>query len=404
MFNRTIVSFLVVSGFLFAATVECLGDVAAQFKLAEQYSKNRRDYKQGESILKTIIAEHPNTSDALKAQRKLITLYLYQDKNTEAQADFNKMLTDYANNPNLAEEIYWVGRGYRVAEEFDKAESLYQMVIQRDPNSTWANRSRINIKNMEVWTLMKAEQFTQAKTLLEQMITVFSTDPYLPEALYWTARKFRQTNQFADASNLYQKIVHDYPNDPFTKKATLEMQNCFMQQVFNTGDNSRLMVEIDRVIEISPKDSNLASMISKLGSHCHDKAFDLRKAGNEQESLVYARHAASIFEKIVQKLPPSTDYTPEAMARAGNTYKMWGLYDKAIPWYEKVVRDWPNYHFAPQAQFEIAASYNLWKQAGGIPKDIAFEKELQGYSAVISRWPDSKFAEMARKWLVYYGK
>ena len=115
---------------LFATAAVCFADGTAQIGKADKYVK-AGNFSEAEEIYKAVISGQPGSDDALKAQRKLITMYIHQDKTTEAQADFEKMLSDYAANPNLSEQIYWVGRGYRVAEDFDKAASIYRLAIER---------------------------------------------------------------------------------------------------------------------------------------------------------------------------------------------------------------------------------------------------------------------------------
>jgi len=435
MFRKKVTLCLGIGILLFATVSVCFADAAAKFKLAEKYSRDRHDFAQAENVLKTIIAEHPNSSDSLKAQRKIITLHIAEDKTSEAQAEFDKMLADYAGNPQLTEEIYWVGRGYRVAEDYEQAKSLYQMVLQRDPNSTWANRSRINIKNMEVWMLIKAGQFAQAKTALDQMTIDFSGDSYLPEALYWTGRKLRRANQFADASNLYTRIVQTYPNDAFAKKASLELPNCLMQQAFNAGDHNSVSVQIDSIINSFPKDANLASMLFKIAERYFHEGFELQKS-DAQKGTDYIKRSAAISEKIALQLPPSADYTPEAMIRAANAYRFCGDYTKAIPCYEKVVSDWPEYSFAAEARaslgdsyltinnyqkalqsfekivkdyptyssrwhilYMLADTYENMKQKGLVSAEEADSKIKAAYQEIVSRYPDCKAALAAGNWL-----
>ena len=159
--RRAIWGFVLAGAFLWMGT-SCFADAAAQLGKADKCMKNGR-CGEAEEIYKAILQSEGKSDSSLKAQRKLVTLYIHTDRTNEAQAGFDKMAADYAGSPKLAEEIYWVGRGYRVAEDFAKAKSLYQQVIQQYPDSPFASRSRINIQNMEVWSLIKAGQFEQAR-------------------------------------------------------------------------------------------------------------------------------------------------------------------------------------------------------------------------------------------------
>ena len=302
MMGKRVTMCLGASVLLFATAAVCFGDVAAQISKADKYVK-AGNFSEAEAIYKSVIAEQQGSDDALKAQRKLITSYIHQDKTTEAQAGFDKMLADYALNPNLPEQIYWVGRGYRVAEDFDKAASIYQQVVQKAPSSSWANRSRINIRNMQVWTLIKGGQFEQAKTALGQMTQDFSGDSYLAEAMFWTARKFRQANQYQDAVNIYTQIIQKYPTDGFADKAVVELSNCVIQQLIEKGKDAEAIAAIGKLFTDNTNNPQVLSVASRIAELYQAKSREFEKQGNSAESQASLARSAAILDMIIKNAP-----------------------------------------------------------------------------------------------------
>jgi TolA-binding protein len=340
----------------------CFADAAAQISKADKCVK-AGNCKKAEEIYKAVLQSEGKSDSALKAQRKLITLYIHTDRNSEAQADFDKMLADYAGNPNLAEEIYWVGRGYRVAEDFGKAASLYQQVVQQYPDSPFANRSRINIQNMEIWSLIKTGQLEQARTQFGQMVNDFSNESYLPEAMFWTARKFRKANQYEDATNIYTQMIQQYPQDSFTNKAVVELSNCMIQQLIEKGQHDNAVAAIDKLFTDNSNNPQVLSVASRVAELYQVKSREFDKQGNTAETRASLARAAAILEMMIAKAPGAANIA-ETYCLAGDCYYRIGNYTKSVDCYKKVVAEHPDYEGRWNAQFMVGRNYEAMKKAG----------------------------------------
>ncbi len=391
MFRKTILLSLVSFSFAFSISKMCFADAAAQIEKADKCMKSG-NFSEAEEIYKAVLQSEGKSDLALKAQRKLITLYIHEDKNAEAQAGFSKMLADYASNPNLPEQIYWVGRGYRVAEDFDKAAGMYRQVIEGAPSSEWANRSRINIKNMEVWSLIKGGQIEQARVQFGQMVNDFSGDSYLPEAMFWTARKFRQANQYEDAVNIYTQMIQKYPQDSFSNKAMVELSNCMIQQLIEKGRHKEAIAAIGRMFTDNANNPQVLSVASRIAELYQVKSREFEKQGNSAESQASLARAAAIWEMIINKAPSSSS-AKDVYGLLGNYYYQAGNYGKSVACYEKVGQDDWN------AQFMIGRNYEAMKKAGTMPVAEADSKTKAAYEQLLAKYPDCQAAKHARKWL-----
>ncbi len=383
-----------VSGMVLALLVlagSCFADAAAQISKADKCVK-AGNLSKAEEIYKAVIQSEGKSDSALKAQRKLVTLYIHEDKTTQAQANFGKMLADYAGNANLAEQIYWVGRGYRVAEDYGKAKSIYEQVIKQYPDSPFAKKSQMNIKNMEVWSLIKAGQISQARSQFGQMVKDFSGDSYLPEAMFWTARKFRQANQYEDAVNIYTQMVQKYPQDSFSDKAVVELSNCMIQQLIEKGKHNEAIAAIGKLFTDNANNPQVSSVASKIAELYQVKSREYDKQGNSAESQASLAKSAAIWEMIISKAPSSSN-AQEAYGLLGNYYYQGGSYGKSVGCYEKVAEgDW-------NAQFMIGRNYEAMKKAGTMPGAEADGKIKAAYEQLLAKYPDCQAAKHARKWL-----
>jgi len=397
MSKRKAICGLVLTGLFLWVTTTCFADAAAQISKADKCVKAGNCSK-AEEIYKGVLQSEGKSDSALKAQRKLITLYIHEDKNTEAQADFDKMLADYTGNPKLAEEIYWVGRGYRIAEDFGKAASLYQQVVQQYPASPFANKSRINIQNLEIWSLIKAGQIEQARTQFGQMVNNFSSESYLPEAMFWTARKFRQANQYEDATNIYTQMIQQYPQDSFTNKAVVELSNCMIQQLIEKGQHDNAIAAIDKLFTDNSNNPQVLSVASRIAELYQVKSREFDKQGNSAETQASLARAAAILEIMIAKAPGAANIA-ETYCLAGDCYYRIGNYIKSIECYKKVVTDHPDYVGRWNAQFMIGRNYEAMKKAGTMPGAEADGKIKEAYEQLLAEYPDCQAAKHARKWL-----
>jgi tetratricopeptide (TPR) repeat protein len=382
---------------LFVLSASCFADAALQISKADKCMKAGNCNK-AEEIYKAVLQSEGKSDLALKAQRKLITLYIHTDRNSEAQADFDKMLADYAGNPNLAEEIYWVGRGYRVAEDYGKATSLYQKVIEQYPNSPFANRSRINIQNMEVWSLIKAGQIEQAKTQFGKMVQDFSSESYLPEAMFWTARKFRQANQYEEATNIYTQMIQKYPQDSFSNKAVVELSNCMIQQLIEKGKHNEAIAAIGKMFTDNANNPQVLSVASRIAELYQVKSREFDKQGNTAETQASLARSAAILEMMIAKAPAAANIA-ETYCLAGDCYYRIGNYGKSVDCYKKVLTEHPDYEGRWNAQFMVGRNYEAMKKAGQMSGAEADGKIKEAYEHLLAEYPDCQAARHARKWL-----
>jgi TolA-binding protein len=399
---KTICGLVLTGVFLWMATT-CFADAAAQIGKADKCVK-AGNYSKAEEIYKAVIQNEGKSDSALQAQRKLIGLYIHESKNTEAQAGFDKMLADYAGNPKLAEEIYWVGRGYRIAGDYSKAASLYQQVVQQYPGSPFANKSRINIQNLEIWSLIKAGQIEQARTQFGKMVQDFSGDSYLAEAMFWTARKFRQANQYEDSQNIYAQIVQQYPTDKFADKAKEELSNSEfgqlieIRQLIEKGEHDKAVAAVDKLLTDDPNNPNTLMAALRIGELYQVKSFDLDKKGLSRESQDSLARAAAIWELMIGKASGSPRLA-EICCSLGNYYYQTGNYAKSIECYKKALDGYPDYKGRWNAQFMIGRNCEAMKKAGTMPGAEADGKIKEAYEQLLAEYPDCQAAKYAHKWL-----
>ncbi|MBN1974755.1 MAG: hypothetical protein JW787_14035, partial [Sedimentisphaerales bacterium] len=89
--------------------------VTATDTLLEQANELRhaQKYSEAEKLYNQVKAENPGSEKALEAQKQLIHLAIDQRDQKKADASFNQMVTEFAENTGLAEAVYEIGKDYQ---------------------------------------------------------------------------------------------------------------------------------------------------------------------------------------------------------------------------------------------------------------------------------------------------
>jgi TolA-binding protein len=129
---------------LFWAAMAVLGEAvpyllnpAAELETAEVYHK-KRDYSEAAETYKNIIEHYPGTDYALRAQKGLTILLIDRKEYGRAQVAFEQLIDSFAEDANLPEAIYEIGRKYRSARKHKRAGEIYEYLIKSYPGNVYA--------------------------------------------------------------------------------------------------------------------------------------------------------------------------------------------------------------------------------------------------------------------------
>ena len=196
----------------------------ALFWIGRKFEWSNR-YDQAKDIYQQIIQNHPDDSYAPRARiglPRIEVLTLVASKRfDQAQAALDKLLADFAGNPDLPGSLYWIAERYRWAEKDEKAKHLYQQIIQNYPDNAYALKARLALARQEVLSLIGSWNYGPAQKVLDKLVADFAGNPDLPEALYWIAREYGFTGAYQEAKNVFEQIAKEYPASTFADKARL---------------------------------------------------------------------------------------------------------------------------------------------------------------------------------------
>jgi TolA-binding protein len=184
-------------------------------------------FEEAKQIQEQIIRDFPDNPWAIRARMgramtETISL-IVSGKYTEAQAVIDKTAADFNGRPDLPEMLYWITGRFEMAGRADDAKRNYQMIVDSFPNNLFAKRSKIGISRVDVISLIESKDYNEANTAIDKMVADFSTNPDLPETLFWLANRYNSQNRVADSVRLNQIIVQKYPASPWAGKGNLNL-------------------------------------------------------------------------------------------------------------------------------------------------------------------------------------
>jgi len=154
--------------------------------IAERYKWSNR-FEDAKRVYQQIVQKHPGSSYAGKAKlgfsrADVLSLIISQNYN-QAKVALDKLIADFAGNPELPETVYWVAERYKWENRFEEANRIYQQVIQKYPDSPWAGKAKFGISSAEAMSIVVSQDYDQAKEALDKLIADFAGNPDLPRAI-----------------------------------------------------------------------------------------------------------------------------------------------------------------------------------------------------------------------------
>jgi TolA-binding protein len=365
-----------------------LYEIAERFRWSHISDRDKDKYVHAQKIYRQIIANYPDNPFAHKAalgiaKTKVLYFIVAQDYNSAGQA-LNEMIAGFPNDPNLPDELYWIGRGYGYWERHKEEKDIYQRIIQNHPDSQYADRARIGFAKANVQTLIMTKDYDSAKEALDILIDDFSEHPDLPEALYWIAERYNWMDRYEEAKSIHREIIEEFPDSPFAEKAELgfskaEVLSLMMSQDYNGADAA-----LDKMFTDFNSHPDFPRAVLAIGEQSCRQGIS-KDINDPHQAKDLFGSVVKVCDRLINELPDSP-LVPEACRGAGYCYFWLDKPQVSIPYFQKVVDDYPQAEFAWSAQCWLGDCYEKLRDTGADPNAEANME--QAFKAVIENYPD----------------
>jgi tetratricopeptide (TPR) repeat protein len=319
-------------------------------KAADHYRWSGR-YEEARRLYQYVVDNWPQADYAIWSQKSLASSNMRLGDDPKAAAATEKLLTNFSEHKQIANAVNMLADEFTMLNRFDKALELYQYVIDHRPEDESAKRSELEIAKTNVLSLIESGDDAAAKEALDILIADFNDHPDVPTLFWIVAKRYEKLRKYAEARTVYQNIVTNYPGTNYAFGA----QRNLVILYFSMKRNGEAQEALDKLVANSSGHIGLPRAISRIGKEYFNQAFWEENEGRHEQAKDYFRKAIIVFERIIQGLPPSPTYTPDAYYFSAVCYESVGEYEKAMEFYQKIIDNWPDYEHASKAKFLINA-------------------------------------------------
>ncbi len=361
------------------------------YEIAAEYREENR-YKEEKDVYQQIIRDYPDNPLVSRAQlgflRAEVLSLIVSHKDTE-QA-LNKLITDFPGHPDLPDAFYSIGKKYGWFEKYEEEMAVDQRLMRDYPDNPFANKARLCFSRAKVQSLIISQDYDRAKEALDKLIVDFSNHPDLPEELYWTANRYKYSDKYEEAQDLYRQIIKNYPDNRFANKAKLGVPVMDAMSFITSQDSNKTGEALDKLLIDFKDHPDLPKTLLFMGERCYKQ--ELSKEGDDPvQTKDNFEKAAKIYDRLINEFPASSP-VPEACLWAGYSYRELGKHQESVRCFQKVVDDYPRYEYAWNAQYWIGECYEQMRISGALPESEATTKMEQAYQTFIEKYPAHSLA------------
>lgn len=270
---------------------------------------------------------------ALWSQTEIVKAYI-RDGNEPAAEQALKDLTDgFAEQPTLSTELARVADTYAQAGQYNQADQLYRYIRQHWSNAEDTLWARVGLVRLHI---SKGED-DEAEASFRQLRADYANDASLPQAVEAVAEAYR------------------------TRANAVETE--YIGQLSHPGEYAHI----------------------------------LAMQGRPEAVKRCFRRAIEKWQIIIAEMPQATDVTASAYVFAGECCEKVGDHAKALEYFHTVVERYPDYEYAPYAQFMVARAIDHLQHEGQLSREDAVAMRLQAAQTLLDRYPQSEYAPSARQ-------
>jgi TolA-binding protein len=301
-------------------------------------------------------------------------------KFAEAAAAIDKMTNDYNDNSDLPWAFYWIAGRYQQYDRFQNAKLIYQQIIQNFPESPWAGKAKIQLSSIDIAILILSQNYIEAKESIDKLIVDFEGNADLPEIVYWNAVRFNMVDRFDEAKQVYQKILDNFPDSSWSRKAKLSIVTSDLSLLILSKNYQQASESLDKMVSDfsgnpdlpealfwltklyervnRPDDANRVYQLLKLKypTSIYVKKTTLNDAKAKVLLLIESQdynNADIAFNKMLADFGASPDL-PETLFWIAERYQRADKFENAANIWQQIIKNYPDKSWASKSKFWLS--------------------------------------------------
>ncbi len=338
-------------------------------------------------LCRHIVDQWPTRHHAIFSQREVVLCNIAVKEWEMAKDDVDKLLGQYASDPNIGVVLYDIAEAYYTEQRFLEARQLYQYILDQSPQSPKAIESLGGIALSSIGLMDESATLTATQKLL----TEFSQDPRFPKTLYRIAKK---TENDVRANELYSRIVEASDRD------TAALAQAGIGAIRLRAADESGAKEILEDLYTAYSGQTILPQAVIIMADCHYRMGCAAGSRGEQEQAEnQLKEACAIFVRIVEQLPETAETTARACFFSGICASQLGQRDTAIKYFKQVYDQWPKSEYAPEALYRVGVAYEKLTHSGEMTRQESLNLIAPSYRLLVQKYPHYKGVKHARYWL-----
>jgi TolA-binding protein len=351
----------------------------ALYWIAERYERYDK-FDEASWLYQQVTQNYPNNDWANKSTlaiaRVNIKLLITSGKYDSAKTAIEKFSSDFKNNSDLPEALFWITERFQRADRLEDAKIYFQRIVNNYPDSPWANKAKFWCSRVTILSLVSNQQFGQAGDAIDKFVSDFKDNAALPEALFWIAERFQRSERFEEARQTFQRVIDNYPTSPWADKAKFWVSRVTVFSMIISQDYDGAKSALDKFMANFAGDSDYPETLYWIAER--------------YERLDKFDEANRVYTELSQKFPtnPWTDKAKPGVSRANVTALIVSeKYDDAKEALNKLIADFSNHPRLPGTLYWIAERYQ---------RQNRFEEANRLYKQISANYPDNSYAQKAQ--------
>lgn len=190
----------------------------AAYNIAYVYL-NTGNYDQAIEEFRSVISKYPNTEWAARSQYNIGDSYYNAGQYDEAIAAYQTVLDEYPRSDYIIEAIDGIEYAQLSAGGEDTSTDVLEDFLGDNPTSTTADRLRFR----QAENVFQTGNYEAAVREFRQYLRVTNNRELMPDAYYNLADAYTRTDSLAQASDVLQTLVTEFPNSERAAPALAEL-------------------------------------------------------------------------------------------------------------------------------------------------------------------------------------
>jgi tetratricopeptide (TPR) repeat protein len=231
----------------------------ALHEIAEQ-AKTLGKAQQARQLYEGILATQPEHPQALWLKMGAALANVYLGSDATAEAEVGDIVAQHSAEPWAAEALAQIGWAYDKLGQYGKARPLYEYVVDH-----WSDKPRaIHAHSALVRGCISLNDKPAAQTRLQQLMTRYASDSYLPNALGEIARGYREAQMYAEAKPVAQYVLDHYP----TSDQRIWVQRDLVLSDFGLRNQEAAQAGLQKLVGDYAKDGHLPYVLNEIARTC----------------------------------------------------------------------------------------------------------------------------------------